>query len=219
MTQLLPISKLPNSIATSLEEQWDAAVEASPDYEAFIAEWREVAKSVPHPCPKGEPNIFAWMAANRPALDAYNARQEVLKQELLTKHGLETFPRDPLPYRGGTHTLELPKLLKLRQPDGSIRESQMVLICQGCNHLFVKGKGPLVKCCNDPGCKAKVKATEIEWASRKRRERREAVVATQQRPCDHCSQPFSFTRVSARFCSSRCRKAAHRSIRNGTATC
>ena len=50
------------------------------------------------------------------------------------------------------------------------------------------------------------------WAIRKRRER-SAAAGDRSLPCDHCGATFTPERSTARYCSTRCRVAAHRAAR------
>lgn len=70
--------------------------------------------------------------------------------------------------------------------------------CQGCHRFFYLSDVRRT-CCN--GCRTKVER------NKKRQQRGTDLSA---RPCVHCGVTFAPKRSTARYCSTRCRVAAHR---------
>src|SRR4051812_35894906 len=86
----------------------------------------------------------------------------------------------------------------------SFSYAHVQLNCSRCGAAF-EGPPQRQQCyaCSDAG-KAKVRET------RKTKVRTERAAARGQFTCETCGEAFTPTRATARFCSPRCRMAAHR---------
>lgn len=87
-------------------------------------------------------------------------------------------------------------------------EARRTITCLGCGERFFRrnpGQHSTGYC--SEACRRAV------LAQRQRTRRATERVPPPPRPCDHCGVAFEPARSDARFCSSRCRVAAHR--RNG----